>query len=671
MSRYHNSATQQNSESARAADAQTLRARGYASDFVGAFLTMLDASSPSMSDDTPFPFEEEAVRMYLTLIELGKRAEIQAAKNNIAPGAVRSFHCADYIAELHYQRRSFPFHLLAGLEGDEKERKAASIRNSLGKLWRRRWARVIHDRQRRNHLGFFVREKRENNEKKKATVYVDRLSDLVSEAALLIRGKKGVQVKRAALAVREVLARFNQTSENVYAPDWTEPEASDEAPESVADAPPTADDADPFEPIRKNLRRLVKDARAQIAARDLSEDEADQVWLELHALMEAERTESPRPLHAPRKRAPLSVRPSVLSKRDTPENAPADWLAEIVTPPAANTSSPLAFTNNLEGASTPPLENDRSQFFAGNLALAPERGFPKMECSAEAARLTVEAMQSVGADRFKIVYLGCVPVGGQAECVGSEEIAPAALLSRVGELVTRSAERGQSVTLRAWGGRLIQIDDCTPEVMRRLLPFAFLVVETSPGNFQVWLALSPDITDEARKDVRGRLLRKFAENSEGANGGAFNSLRLPGCLNAKEKYRQSLGHFPRVALTHVELGRTVAPLELEQAGLLAAPVEKPKPPIMPTSAKLPTGALPDYNNYLADAGGDRSRADIRWAMAALGAGFPHYAVIAQLETLSGKAQCRRDDYTRKTVEQAAVFVAASSVTKAGRERVTL
>ncbi len=653
------------------ADADTLKARGYASDFVGGFLTLLDASCPSMADGSPFPFEDEALRMYLTLVELGKRAEIQAAKNNVAPGMVRSFHCADYLAELHYQRKTFPYHLTDGLEGDEKERKEASICNALGKTWRRRWARVIHDRQRRNHLGFFVREKRERNEKRKATVYVDRLSDLVSEAALLIRGKKGVQVKRAALAVREVLARFAQKEENIYAPEWVEAEeiAPDEETGDAA-GETTADETDPFEAVRKQLSGAVRAARSLVAARSLTEDEADKVRDELHALIETGWTDSPRPLHAPRKRAALSVLPPVLIKRDTPEEL-APWLSEIVTPPPQTKAPSASSSGNLVGASTPLLENDRSQFFAGNLALAPEGGFPKMECPAEAARLTVEAMQSVGADRFKIVYLGCVPVGGQAECVGSEEIAPAALLGRVGELVARSETRGQSVTLRAWGGRMIQIDDCSREVMERLLPFAFLAVETSPGNFQVWLALSPDMPDAVRKEVRGRLLRKFVENGEGANGGAFNSLRLPGCLNAKEKYTQSLGSFPRVALTHVELGRTVAPLELEQAGLLAAPVEKPRPPITPASSRLPTGAMPDYNDHLVATGGDRSRADIRWCMVALGLGFPHYAVIAQLEVMSGKAQGRHDDYARKTVDNAASFVAASSVSKAGRERVTL
>jgi hypothetical protein len=58
-------------------------------------------------------------------------------------------------------------------------------------------------------------------------------------------------------------------------------------------------------------------------------------------------------------------------------------------------------------------------------------------------------------------------------------------------------------------------------------------------------------------------------------------------------------------------------------------------------------------------------------MAALGLGFPQSAVIAQLDVLSTKAHGRRDGYARKTVDNAAAFVAASSVSKAGRERVTL
>ena len=638
------------------ADAQTLRARGYASDFVAAFLTMLEKSKPSMRDGSPFPFEDEALRMYLTLIELGKRAEIQADKAGVEASAARRFYCPDYVAELHYRRATQSFDLTP--EAKEKERR------KLARAWRERFTRVIHARQCRNHFAFVERERREKRDQRQATVYTDRLTDLLSAAAQLIRAKRGVQVTRAARAVDEVLTRFLQTPEHVYAPGWTEPEATGEPPEPATTEP--AEESDPFEAVRKILRKGVRAARELVAAKTMSEQEADALRAELHALIETEWTNAPRPDGIPRQRSAVVCSP-VLSKGNIEENL-APWLAEIVNQTVASAAVPEV---DLVVRSNVPLNSAEVPKTSAKAQNAPKVDPPQLGLAAAAARRTIEVMQSVGADRFKVVFLGCVPVGGQAECVGSEEIAPAALLGRVGELVARSETRRQSVTLRVWGGAIIQVDDCTREVMRRLLPFAFLAVETSPGNYQTWLALSPDITDEARKDVRGRLLRKFAENSEGANGGAFNSLRLPGCLNAKEKYKQSLGSFPRVALTHVELGRICSPLELEQAGLLAAPVEKPKPPIIPASTKLPAGALPDYNDHLAATGGDRSRADIRWSMAALGAGFPHYAVRAQLEVMSGKAQGRHDDYARKTVDNAASFVAASSVTQAGRERVTL
>ncbi len=252
------------------ADAQTLRARGYASDFVAAFLTMLEKSKPSMRDGSDFPFEDEALRMYLTLIELGKRAEIQADKAGIEAGAARRFYCPDYIAELHYRRATQSFDLTPELK--EKERR------KLARAWRERFKRVIHARQCRNHFAFVERERREKRDKRQATVYTDRLTDLLSDAAQLIREKRGVQVKRAALAVCEVLARFAQKEENIYAPEWVEAEeiAPDEETGDAADAT-TADETDPFEAVRKQLSGAVRAARSLVAARSLTEDEADNV----------------------------------------------------------------------------------------------------------------------------------------------------------------------------------------------------------------------------------------------------------------------------------------------------------------------------------------------------------------------------------------------------------
>jgi hypothetical protein len=278
------------------ADAATLKARGYASDFVSAFLSLLEKSKPRMSDGADFPFEDEALRMYLTLIELGKRAEMQAEMTGILPGAVRRFYCPDYIAELHYRRATLPF----DLPPEEKEK----MRRKLARAWRLRFKRVIHNRQRRTHLGFVERETREKNDKRKATVYVDRLSDVVSHAAQLIRTKKkGVPIKRAALAVDEALRTFINTPEHIYAPDWAEPEEEARTPEEVTTQ--ETREADPFEVIRRTLARCVKDARKLAEAHTLDEQAADALRDELHALVETAWTDSPRPAGMPRKRSPV------------------------------------------------------------------------------------------------------------------------------------------------------------------------------------------------------------------------------------------------------------------------------------------------------------------------------------------------------------------------------
>ncbi len=640
------------------ADKETVKARKYTSELVGILAATLERTKPKMPDGSDFPFEDEALRMYLTLIELARRAEIQAEKNGTESGELRRFFCPDYVAELTYRREVLSYEL------PKEERK--KIEQRLGRAWRERFKRVIHERQCRNHLNFFEREKRESRSKRLATTYTDRLTDFLNFSLKLMRGemKRGVPVKRAALAVEKSLREFIAKPECVYAPDWTEPETSSDITPEKTDGAATVSTADPFVSIERKLKRCVRATRELADERALSEDEKEIVRAKLHALVETEWTDTPRTEGAPRPRRSFSP-PPVLSKDNIGEKSAA-WLDEIVCPPVVSAAS----APDLVGRCTAYLNSDEMQNCSGNLALAPKVLSEKCTIPADEARLTVEAMQSVGADRFKVVFLGCVPVGGQAECVGSEEVQADMLSARVAGYVERSERLSQSVTLRAWGGALIQVDDCARDVLTCLLPFAFLAVETSPDNFQAWLALPPDMTDDARKDVRERLLRKFKDAGAGANGGAYNSLRLPGCFNAKEKYRQAFGSFPRVRLVYTAPARFVSPLELERAGFLAVPKEKKVPVTLPVNTKLP-GAWPSYEQHLAEKGGDRSRADISYSMACIGAGFPRHAVIAQVDSLSGKAKGRHDGYAAKTVDNAICFVAASNQTNSGREQATI
>ncbi len=664
MEIYHEHAPHQNSESARAADAQTLRARGYASDFVAAFLTMLEKSKPSMRDGAPFPFEEEALRMYLTLIELGKRAEIQADKAGVEAGAARRFYCPDYVAELHYRRETQRFDLTP--EAKEKERR------KLARAWRERFTRVIHARQCRNHFAFVERERREKRGQRQATVYTERLTDLLSDAAQLIRAKRGVQVTRAARAVDEVLARFIQMPEHCYAPEWVEPEETT-APEEAGAAKVCgdADEGDPFETVRKILRKGVRAARELIAAKTLSEDQADALRNELHALIETEWTASPRPDGTPRKRPPV-VCPPVLSKGNIEEKL-APWLAEIVNQPVASAAVPEV---DLVVRSNVPLNPAEVPKTSAKTQNTPKVDPPQLGLTV--AEEAVAACASVGVERVKVVFVDDTKKQGEeGYCTFAEGGTLAQFQSRLPGYLERNASSPvESMTVRLRRENethVLQADDCTPGQLERLAPFAFWRVATSPGSTQAWLAFAEHLTPEQYDELRRRLFAGInpTKDKQGANGGAHGAIRWPGSFNRKPTRRDANGASPRVELLGVTVGRRVTVAELEQAGLLAAPVEKPKPPIVPTSAKLPTGAMPDYNDHLAATGGDRSRADIRWSMAALGLGFPQSAVIAQLDVLSTKAHGRRDGYARKTVDNAAAFVAASSVSKAGRERVTL
>ena len=77
----------------------------------------------------------------------------------------------------------------------------------------------------------------------------------------------------------------------------------------------------------------------------------------------------------------------------------------------------------------------------------------------------------------------------------------------------------------------IQLDDLKADRLPALAPRLFLALETSPGNYQAWLALSGN----EDKDF-ARRLRKGA----GADPTASGATRVAGSLNFKDKYALSL-----------------------------------------------------------------------------------------------------------------------------------
>lgn len=111
---------------------------------------------------------------------------------------------------------------------------------------------------------------------------------------------------------------------------------------------------------------------------------------------------------------------------------------------------------------------------------------------------------------------------------------------------------------------LVQLDDLNADAAAQVTPHAFMVLCTSPANFQAWVAISDATPDFARR------LRKGA----GADPSASGATRISGSLNYKSKYAPS---FPLVTIVQKNAGNVVSAAALEQAGLVA-PREEPRPP---------------------------------------------------------------------------------------------
>jgi hypothetical protein len=201
---------------------------------------------------------------------------------------------------------------------------------------------------------------------------------------------------------------------------------------------------------------------------------------------------------------------------------------------------------------------------------------------------------------------------------------------------------------RAGACRMIQLDDLDLERTKKIYSYSFLVVETSPDNYQVWLAADVD-ADFVRRLKRGI----------GADPGASGAVRMAGSLNFKPKYAP---HYPRVSVAYSNVERPYANVKtLEKSGLVAAPLPIEK--ILPRLQDgRPPNAWPDYQRCVEGApqarahdGPDYSRADFTWAKIAL----EKFRWIQQPEKVveellgrSPKAQEQGIEYARLTVASA-------------------
>jgi RepB DNA-primase from phage plasmid len=197
---------------------------------------------------------------------------------------------------------------------------------------------------------------------------------------------------------------------------------------------------------------------------------------------------------------------------------------------------------------------------------------------AHPAQAMLDAFAGVGAERFDLTLTDASgsKVGFRGSCPLDQ------LRSALPEILQHAADRQHNVIVRPRSSTaaLIQLDDLGKVQAARLRPVSFLILRTSPGNHQAWVAVADADEDFARR------LRKGA----GADRTASGATRVSGSINFKEKYRPT---FPRVETVYASPGRVVTRADLEALGVVA-PAGKVTPMVVRSSLRSGPRGWPSY-----------------------------------------------------------------------------
>lgn len=228
---------------------------------------------------------------------------------------------------------------------------------------------------------------------------------------------------------------------------------------------------------------------------------------------------------------------------------------------------------------------------------------------------------------------------------------------------------GRHIYVRPAGEhRMTLVDDLSAEAIMQMQIEGFepaFVVETSPDNFQAWLANELPMGNELATRVARIIALRFDGDVSSADWRHFG--RLAGFTNRKPKYMDAAGRFPFVkacpvpapehhyseaatvrALAVQELAHERA-VEAQERAQRLADARRYAP--RKDDAPLPIERFWQDPRY----GGDFNRADLAWCVHALGRGASVSWVESQLggRDLAHKGGARRrQDYIERTVKKA-------------------
>jgi hypothetical protein len=348
---------------------------------------------------------------------------------------------------------------------------------------------------------------------------------------------------------------------------------------------------------------------------------------------------------------------------DSPPVSPSgasQGMDTSVSPPAPDPATQAAW-DGYEARMRGPRPVPKWDGFVSPLETVPEFASEKPEIAA------LDVFESVGASDFEVTHLHdpspandkkreYEPVDGAAFRENLETYLEMNRKEQAGGEYWSMAVRPRSERVVFW-----QVDDATRATLERLQAVSFLQIETSPGIYQSWLAISDELEKEELDAARARLLSVVKRT--GGNGGSFGALRWPGSRNQKPIRKQADGAQPVVRIVHLEMGRVTTIAELEELGLLAPPVERVERSNFKVCAnKVPT-KWPSWEQELGycrlkESGApDRSEADFRWCRTAFLWGWSASEITAELPNVSPKACDETKHYIDRTVKSAALAAA--------------
>jgi hypothetical protein len=184
-----------------------------------------------------------------------------------------------------------------------------------------------------------------------------------------------------------------------------------------------------------------------------------------------------------------------------------------------------------------------------------------------AAWAMIDAFMGLGVTNFDLTVVAHVAVeAGDRRIVTRDEMVPGRQLTgahyrelraKLDRILHEAEERQYSVILRPRPISAVlfcQLDDLRAEQVERFKEIAFLIVETSRSNHQVWVAIAGAPVN--KQDFVERLRRGVGSDHRANNAG-----RLAGSRNFKPKHGPE---FPHVRITQLRRGFVVWAADLER-----------------------------------------------------------------------------------------------------------